>query len=52
MKIKAKTFEEYMKIGMKEARPEMIIKGGHLESPAWIWWKTELKRLARRKVLC
>ncbi len=40
------SFEEYWAQGLRELHPEMEIKGGHLESPAHIWWMKELKRLA------
>ena len=45
------SFKEYWAIGIKEARPHMHIKGGHLESPAYIWWTKELKRLAPQTIL-
>ena len=45
------SFKEYWSIGLKKARPEMMIKGGHLESPAHIWWMKELKRLAPQTIL-
>jgi len=48
---KVKTFKEYMAIGMKHTRPEMIIGSeGHMYSPGSIWFRKELKRLARRKL--
>ena len=44
------SFEEYWAQGLRELHPEMEIKGGHLESPAHIWWMKELKRLAPQTV--
>ena len=43
------SFKEYWSQGLRERAPEMMIKGGHLESPAHIWWMKELKRLAEEK---
>ena len=40
------SFKEYWSQGFRTRAPEMEIKGGHLESPAHIWWMKELKRLA------
>ena len=44
------SFKEYWSHGIREKAPEMEIKGGHLESPAHIWWMKELKRLAPQTV--
>ena len=45
------SFKEYWSQGFRTRAPEMEIKGGHLESPAHIWWMKELKRLAPQTVI-
>ena len=45
------SFKEYWSHGLRHHHPEMEIIGGHLESPAHIWWMKELKRLAPQTVL-
>ena len=44
------SFKEYWSHTLRHHRPEMEIKGGHLESPAHIWWMKELKRLAPQTI--
>ena len=42
------SFGEYWALGLREAHPEMEIgPEGHMGSPGSIWFRKELKRLAK-----
>ena len=51
MKIKICGLKAMPVCSFRETRPEMEIgPEGHMESPGSIWFRKELKRLARRKL--